>query len=747
MKNEDESKVSINIYDDVKTVIGQVVIDCDKEDKLPKLEDRTSISTHFNLISYNIKLSDVFVDGCYEIYEIKSFEENILKSDSTVCNCINIVNNQKILLIEGEYGTGKTVLTKMIQSKIKESNMDTLFLDATFFTKSNSFKALVNHISSINKSIYIFIDSVDDLTYVAFGEKNGVIYFLEKIVEIAKKYKHVFFIINSRPNLNIQNKHELMAQYLFYYFTYYNATSKIEYVRTRNFENEEANEFFNKLNISGDVSLSTTQIKRIHRKSQSSYKNQLFDYCIGTYYYDNNCTLPADILTIYSYFVETTIGGKFKRERTLGSSFIEKIGNQYKKILQSLAKEMIVHSSNNIDYKDEELDFCTKFKKIFCIKIDTFENYTEELYDEYKKSNETVYKGYYDASFLNCYFFKVLCVNKDQVLVCFSDENVMCYLVAESIYERLRDLSLESIDSSKSYDILLEELTSFELHPLTMDFLFLLLSRFDTEQRERLVSHLKKLIDDFNSHKEITEKEIRSQLVLQILFIKLNKKSYKALNSLHFFKSFDKLCKTIKDFEINGCHVDGQHRYLAERYFTNSYFIDCCFRRLNLKYYNYKKSHIIHSSFEQCKLDENIFDESIFKNSRFLLCMLSNISFSFIIFQDILFENCKISNCNFQNISLENNTSSNIFFKRCSIEKMNIIFLKSSYISITFENCFIKEIFIENCSHNNHFSIKNCMVEKSINVSNSKIKVKEQGNLLSQQHLLELDNRSEIIKH
>ena len=457
--------------------------------------------------------------------------------------------------------------------------------------------------------------------------------------------------------------------------------------------------------------------------------------------------MPADILTIYSYFVETTIGGKFKRERTLGSSFIEKIGNQYKKILQLLAKEMIVHNSNNIDYKDEELDFCTKFKKIFCIKIDTFENYTEELYEEYKKSNETVYKGYYDASFLNCYFFKVLCVNKDQVLVCFSDENVMCYLVAESIYERLRDLSLENIDSSKSYDILLEELTSFELHPLTMDFLFLLLSRFDTEQRERLVSHLKKLIDDFNSHKEITEKEIRSQLVLQILFIKLNKKSYKALNSLHFFKSFDKLCKTIKDFEINGCHVDGQHRYLAERYFTNSYFIDCCFRRLNLKYYNYKKSHIIHSSFEQCKLDENIFDESIFKNSQFLLCMLSNISFSFIIFQDLLFDNCKISNCNYQNISLGNNTRANIFFKKCSIEKMNIIFLKSSCISITFENCFIKEIYIENCSHNNLFSIINCMVEKSINVSNSKIKVKEQGNLLSQQHLLELDNRSEIIKH
>ena len=49
--------------------------------------------------------------------------------------------------------------------------MDTLFLDATFFTKSNSFKALVNHISSTNENIYIFIDSVDDLTYVAFSEK------------------------------------------------------------------------------------------------------------------------------------------------------------------------------------------------------------------------------------------------------------------------------------------------------------------------------------------------------------------------------------------------------------------------------------------------------------------------------------------------------------------------------------------------------------------------------------------------
>lgn len=750
MNNEskNENNCELNIQGNVSNVIGQVIIDTKKTDNLPKLDDKTNLSTHFNLISQNIKLSEVFVDGCYEIYENNQFDEKKLEHEQklTLSNCIKIFDSQRILLIEGEYGTGKTALMKMIQNKLIESNNDTLFLDATFFTKANSFESLISHISSIKNILYVFIDSVDDLTYVVFDKTNGVIHLLDNITKMTNDYKNVYFIINSRPNLYIQSKNEMVAQYLYFYSNQNNNITKLQYIRTRGFKPFEANSFFENLNpftkSPTSAPLSTTDIKKLHKKSQSSYKNPLFDYCIGTYYYCHNCSLPTNILKIYSYFVETTIGGKFKGEKVQGSPFIEKIRSQYKKVLQSLAKEMIINKSMNIDYKDEDLDFSTEYKNTFCIKMETFKKCTEELYEEYKKLEEVVHKGYYDASFLNCYFFKVLCVNNGQVLVSFSDDNIMCYLVAETTYEHLIDQILETYNS-KSYKKLLNELKGFELHPLTMDFIVLLLSQLNKEQTEMLVSRLKEMIDNFNSCKDtVTIPEIKLQLMLQILFIKLNKKSYKALSSLHFFKSFDKLCKTAKDFQISGQHIDGKHRYLAERYFMGSTFIECCFRRLNLKYYNFKNTYIGDSSFEQCKLDGNIFEESFLKNSCFSLCILSNISFFFTISQNITFDNCKMTNCDMQNVNLTNPSVASIIFKKCSIENMNIIDLKSSGISITFEKCFIKDICIKDCSHNNRISIINCVVEKSINVTNSKIRIKDQDNLLFQQRLLEPDSRS-----
>lgn len=140
-ENKNENNCKLNIKGNVNNVIGQVIIDTKKTDNLPKLDDKTNLSTHFNLISQNIKLSEVFVDGCYEIYENNQFDEKKLEHEQklTLSNCIKIFDSQRILLIEGEYGTGKTTLMKMIQNKLIESNNDTLFLDATFFYKSKQF--------------------------------------------------------------------------------------------------------------------------------------------------------------------------------------------------------------------------------------------------------------------------------------------------------------------------------------------------------------------------------------------------------------------------------------------------------------------------------------------------------------------------------------------------------------------------------------------------------------------------------
>ena len=86
----------------------------------------------------------------------------------------------------------------------------------------------------------------------------------------------------------------------------------------------------------------------------------------------------------------------------------------------------------------------------------------------------------------------------------------------------------------------------------------------------------------------------------------------------------------------------------------------------------------------------------------------------------------------------------NICFKECSIEKLGVIELKSGRITISFERCFIKEIYFNDCTRNNCISIENCVVENPIRINNSKLRIKDQNNLIPSSQLLIADNRSEI---
>lgn len=743
---------SLNITGDVYgPAIGQnitninVLFHKESSDPIPNLVDKTSNPMHFNLMSSEKKLSDVFIDGCYQICENGDFDEKVYNSSPKIKDCIEILNNQKVLLIEGEYGTGKTVLTKMIQQKLILSGKTTLYLEPSIFSNKKSFSIIQDAISSTQEDLFVFIDSVDDLNCAVIENDNAVVYLIKEILKLAFSYKNAFFVINSRPNLKINTKNELITQEFVYECSQYK--NSLMYVRIRGFENEDANDFFDRLNNSDKPSLDTTQLKRLHRKAHSSYKNPLFDYVVGSFYYDNNNTLSSDFLSIYSHFVTKTINGKFQGENPHGSVFVEKTQENYRKLLQRIAKEMIANRSESIDYKfdDENSFFFQKSKEPFYIELDCLKNNTIELYNKFCEENGALDKGVYDASFLNCYFFKVISIRQDKTLVSFSDENIMCYLAAESAYKKFCDLVDEYPNKNEADKALLCELSDFELHPLSMDFLVFLLRQLMRDEIETIVFRLRQMINEFNSCKSVSNKEVKAQLIIQIIFIKFYDKSYKAINSQHFFKSFDKLCKTAKAFEINGRHKDGEHRFLAERYFSCCSFVDCCFRRLNLKHYNYKNSKIRQTTFEQCKLEDNIFEGSLFDNSRFSLCILKDIIFNFKIAQEYLADNCKIINCKLENITLaKSGEVVNICFKECSIEKLGVIELKSGRITISFERCFIKEIYFNDCTRNNCISIENCVVENPIRINNSKLRIKDQNNLIPSSQLLIADNRSEI---
>ncbi len=675
--------------------------------------DRTKYGeSHFKLFDMERSIQKVHNDGNYDIM-LSSYSES-LKSDNESCikSCVNILNRDKVLLITGSYGQGKTMLTKLMQLHYRNNGVKTVFFrahDLVGIIKEDKI-ALVSVLSNLIKKekterLIVFIDSVDELNY-----DNLINILFVKVFRCIKQSENISFVINSRVFIRIKQPasikriEEIFSEDLFDTIgvpTFY-------YVKMKNLSNSQIDNLFHELNRTSvfDKDLRIDYVKKSYKHIVEACKIPLFSYVIGDYYYNNGFNLPKTLSDVYKSFISKTIKGKFSLEYS-GNPLILEYETAYRDLLKRLAISMLNNTSQYLNYNNGDGNFFSEnFEYSFYIGLSKLSFEAGKIYGD-----NSLYKDYYsqehednkNADFLNCYFFKV-CKNADGDFFAFSDEYTMCYLASEYVYDSI--LPFINNNNETIYENLINTFDSFFPHPIAMDFLIERINQIittDPNKRNNIINNIKKVLNDIhkyysqNTQDSVIVKGIMAQIILRILFIKFFRDSYKNIEGNHFFKHFYLLGKIAKAMELNGQHSteSGCHRYLVERYFSDCVIADGCCRRLNLKYYNFNRSELKNCKFSQCKFFEcSLKDTKFIGNTEFDLCDINKVVFSPIITGKTVFRDSIVINCQFVDVCAD----SIVLFDNCRVANLELFKKDSNQrIRVIFRNCNIHNIIVNGC--------------------------------------------------
>ena len=700
--------------------------------------DKTVNDFHFYLFDSKRTIENIHKDGNYGIMKSDYGDSSISGKSESISSCLDILYKFNILLITGDYGQGKTMLSKALQLQCINKGDSTFFFRAQELIETLNFKFdLLPHVfinmleKKKSQKLIVFIDSIDELNY-----KDSIKKLFDSIFICVKQNNKIYFVVNSRFYIkirepaNIKKIEDIFSEEIFNILD----RPKFLYVKMKNLDTKPLNDLFTDLNTTNEYekSLNTQYIKEHYKHILDTCKIPLFAYVIGDYYYSHDFSLPDTLSDIYNSFIEKTIKGKFSRECS-NHPRIKDHELEYHSLLKLLAISMINKTTHYLNYSNTEESFFSdnikypfyielsklsyEAKKI-CDNIATFEDY----YSEEHKDN-------INADFLNCYFFKV-CKTDEEDIFSFSDENTMCYLAAEYIFDKLVPL-LNEIDIDDRIDGMINSLDQFFPNPLAMDFLIERINReviSNDTKRNNITKNINKILNYMSAYysqrtqNSVSVKGIMAQIILMIIFVKFNRKSYKGIDNNHFFKHFYLLNKVAKAMELNGQHSlqSDRHRYLIERYFSECVIVDGFFRRLNLKYFNFNKSEMVNCIFSQCKFFRSNFRDTKFKDdTRFDLCEFNNVIFSSKISDNIVFQDSTIINCKFIGVYSDRI----ILFDNCRIA--NLEFAKhifSKRIRIIFRNCNIQNIIVN--EYKASIGIYRCLFP-----NNEKIKIKGNANV------------------
>lgn len=696
------------------------------------LGDRTYISKHFHVFSSEHKINRVFVDKENDYFEYNEDMKCIENRSVYFKNVLNIAKENRVLFIEGGYGTGKTILLKHLQEELIEQSYNTLYYDAIWFCKNSIDDINFNELFPADKKLFVFIDAFDKLIDLEKGLKA-----LELVEEVnaqicrfLTKYKLGHVIVSSRPYLHdsVEKGLSNVAESLACDVLAETDLRTVPCVRTIEFSSEDCNLFWDRIkNPSCKAVLSNDMIKRWNKKAPATCKIPLFAYVIGKFYYENQIKnegkginiLPENPLDIYEDFVLKTIEGRFVDE-SRRTKINNNIRMDYFSILKKIAGYMLYVQKKEIDYREDTNKEIYNTKNVFAINIEKFSKQIKEEVKEFLEQNEYLITSYA----INNYFFSIFKNVDNGWMVRFSDINVLSCFAANQYYDSIGIMLNEFNENElkSKTDSLKENLSMYELHPQTMDFLICKLKKLSEESQNILLFNVRNVVKGYKNDPVSDIREVKMVLLLCIIHIKLENKSYKQIEFTDFFKVFYRLCKTAKALNINGVHIPGKHRYLVERYFMYCKFRECDFKRLNYKFYNFSYSLIDKSTFTQCNFLDNAFDRCEIRNVTFYLCMFNektefkNIRFS----SSIKFLNCILKGNDI--ITPDLHKCEEIVFERCSIEKLLIKSTDSNTTNFIFRNCVLDNIKVADCKKI-RIIIDNCIILQNdkLIVSNSDI--------------------------
>ena len=643
---------------------------------------------HYNIFNTDVDIEKCFLDGNYEILDFENHQCG--QHSAVVESCLNILNEQRYLFIQGEYGSGKTMLMKIIQRRVASENYRTIYLHSTdFYRLLNQKVDLDQEFRSLNERTYIFVDALDELIGITMNGNTDMVTIIGMLSN-ALKYNNVYIVINSRPNVLYDGESMPMSELI--YFGFSGGNNRGLLVSMSVFKNPVIDMWLSEF-LGGDY-LTTTILKKSYKKILTSCRIPLFVYFLGLEYKQSRRVLD-DVLLYYEKYIDSTITGKYNKELKQSMALMGLSMPLYRNLLRRIAFEVC----SKCEYTPDEEEVNINYPYFFDF---------DQLSDVAKLS--LVSKS--DASnwipnILNCYFFKVF-ETENTKIICFSDYNVMCFLAAEYLFERIKTFLGDCADNVENRVDELKEIDYIKLNPVVMDTLMIKMLRLDSGQINSILFNIKSIIA-YCIEDNISSVALNIQILLFIIYFKLNEGVYSE-DADRYFTYFECLCKMYKLGHPN-------NRFLEERYFMNTKFYNYSINNFNCTDYNFKNS-----AFRKFEFESSYFERSILENIELREVKFMRSHFIHSTLTPKIMKSVEANNCTFYDFAIMNrkndnssteNKSKTMNFFNCQICNVTIEGMEGA--SFNLENCVIENLCIRRCRKLS-ICIENCLLVNDVNV-------------------------------
>lgn len=644
--------------------------------------DISTKSNHFHIFPYiSYPISDLFIYPNLEYFDIIEIEPKYVEI-STIEDLLNKIESNKITIIQGGYGSGKTILAKKVNFDLLEK-LKVFYFYATDLEIYLQGTSLDSEFDLENIPTLLIIDSIDELnnSNTSLKERSA-----ELITNISKALKsnHKLLVttrlLQSEVDKAISNYSEIF---------YDIGILSFGVITINPFEKPHIKEWLSNYSIYKESSESKflfdySEIKNWKKGLQSAFNNPLllFLFCenfIRKPHYD-----IYDIYALYSDFVNKTVKGKFALEKKSGSQQLKNLHNEYRSILKKIAFNILESNLTNNYSLTSDNEYLDPNTELFYISESQLEATLKFEIDQFinKSSDNKKDNAVLKNNMLNCYFFEFSANNWR-----FKDNNILFYLIAESFYEIFKKNS--TLENSLFYSSVLK-LCNITINPIIIE---LLLQNLKNEKRSSEVSS--KLgsminegyfinIDKIEHIQNISKNKITCDVLLSIIYLNTNKPDNNLVS--YFVKRLAWYTSLIKI-------IDNKIPYLVKRFFKQINLTNIEFRRINLSGYNLDYSHFNKVTFIQNKIFQSRFNYVVFENCKFYLSDIESSEFS------NLSGEIEFSSCIIKHLIIKDSNNLEFKFSRCLVQDVQFISKNRSEahdLKLIFNNCDIRQMKIHN---------------------------------------------------
>lgn len=627
----------------------------------------------------NTPIDKIFIEPRYSTSSATSLHEVEYHEDGFILSCKEALQAQRILLILGGYGVGKTLCCRKLQSSLMDEGIHTVFLNC------NRTEMLLRNIEhgQLQKQVLqdraddqetvVFFDAYDELNYIDNDELQYADSFLGFIFRLSS-LPGVSCVINSRK---IQRSEaQLDDMWLLALWQNCGDGKDLPVFELQDFDNERVRKFQASY---ADMQLEIKARNPAGKANQNFYPlipKDLLHACRTPLFLYWLCRSASkggeqDLYTVYEEFVDKTVNGKFAFQLGNQHPGLGRLASTYREFLRALAVA-IAEKHQGIKYTKDH---------VFGFVID--ENTTQyRLIDSEGKSGaikvrelveklagtwlESVDLDRLTTNSLTCYFLENHATGWR-----FKDNNVLFFFIAELLYDFLKNLSnrFVSMDHEESFaDWAAGELAKIQevpIHPVVLEFVFKRLNRDDQGFREAVCEALCLLVRTGRivqvtayTLQKINRSLVRSWIFCGLTIIRLNSRPYTPHDIQYLFKRITWMLSALK-------RIDPNIHFLVRRFFKDCHIIDAEFRRINFGGYNFDNVQLTNVKFFQCKMDGWRARGAKFKEVEMHLCEINEADLSEFD-GEILFSNSRV-----QNVQMTEWSQGSLVFDRCFVRQLN----------------------------------------------------------------------------